>query len=731
MKPRHILQSSSATACRISFIFLVYLLLAPLTLKSQSRDDCLMCHADESLTMERNGKEVSLHVDAAVLRKSPHQKLLCIACHTGFNPENIPHKEKIRPIDCRTCHRDANLKHRFHPQIGVGTGTNGTPDVSCKQCHGTHNVVSPRNPESKFHRSNLSHTCGTCHREVSKTFDGSEHGKALAANIKGSPDCIFCHKNDITEVNGKRSLAQLKVSQEKVCLSCHLDDPNVRARTTPTAGFIAAYEKSVHGAALLNGNDKAANCVDCHGSHEMKKSFHPDAPVHKGHIVETCGKCHDKIANEFAHSVHGESLARGIKGSPGCTDCHGEHNILSPQDPRSPVAPLNVSGQTCSPCHTSLRLSEKYGIRTDKYRTFEDSYHGLAIKAGSVEVANCASCHGSHNIKRSSDPTSTIHKSNLAKTCGSCHPGANERFAIGSVHVRATKEEEPLLYWISTAYVIIIVLTIGGMFVHNAADFVKKAKRKLRIRRGSIEHHHVGHGLYLRMTFNERLQHGVMALSFIILTITGFMLRYPEAWWVVSIRDVSSYVFEIRSLLHRIAGVAMVLVSLYHVYYVMFTPRGRRLVFDMLPRREDIGETIGMIKFNFGLSEEKPLLGRFSYIEKAEYWALVWGTIVMCVTGIILWFDNTFMGLLTKLGWDVARTIHFYEAWLAMLAIIVWHFYFVIFNPDSYPMNLAWLKGTLTREEMMEEHPRELAEIDRSEGRAEATIEIEDVGSKH
>ena len=107
----------------------------------------------------------------------------------------------------------------------------------------------------------------------------------------------------------------------------------------------------------------------------------------------------------------------------------------------------------------------------------------------------------------------------------------------------------------------------------------------------------------------------------------------------------------------------------------------------------------------------EPRFERFSYIEKSEYWALVWGTILMGATGAILWFDNTFIGLLTKLGWDVARTVHYYEAWLATLAIIVWHLYFVIFNPDVYPMNLAWWKGTLTEREMLEEHPLELERL--------------------
>jgi cytochrome b subunit of formate dehydrogenase len=134
-----------------------------------------------------------------------------------------------------------------------------------------------------------------------------------------------------------------------------------------------------------------------------------------------------------------------------------------------------------------------------------------------------------------------------------------------------------------------------------------------------------------------------------------------------------------------------------------------------VPKVSDLTDAVGVLRYNLGISREKPKFGRFSYVEKSEYWSLIWGTIVMAATGAILWFDNTFLGLLTKLWWDVARTIHYYEAWLATLAIIVWHFYFVIFNPDTYPINLAFWKGTLTEEEMEDEHPLELEEIHRAE----------------
>jgi cytochrome b subunit of formate dehydrogenase len=193
------------------------------------------------------------------------------------------------------------------------------------------------------------------------------------------------------------------------------------------------------------------------------------------------------------------------------------------------------------------------------------------------------------------------------------------------------------------------------------------------------------------------------------------MLRYPEAWWVVAIRRASSHAFEWRSWVHRIAGVVMLAGGVWHVCYLAFSAPGRRLFLDLLPRWRDVTDPWGVLKYNLGLAPAKPAFGRFSYIEKAEYWALVWGTLLMGATGAVLWFENASMGFFTKLGFDVARTIHFYEAILATLAIIVWHFYFVIFNPDVYPMNLAWLTGRMSAEELREEHPLYLAELQAAE----------------
>ena len=696
-----------------------------MAVSAQGDDDCLTCHGDAGLTTERGGRTISLHVAAGALSGSPHADLACADCHAGLDVDSIPHSRKPRAVDCAACH-DTASSHVFHAGIEE---PGKEPVIACSECHGTHAIVPLDAPDAPLSGARFAETCARCHAEVVEQYRRSEHGKAAASGASSAPTCLACHRLAIAAINGHKDgdPAALKIAQERMCLECHLDNPDVRARMGPDAGFIAAYERSVHGAALMGGNANAATCIDCHGSHEMLHGMDPAARVNKSHIPETCAECHADAAAAWGKSVHAAAVHKGNTSAPVCTDCHGEHDILRPSDPRSRVAAANLSAQVCSPCHSSVRLSEKYGIASDRFQTFADSFHGLALRGGSLEVANCASCHGAHDILPSTDPASPTHKANLAATCGTCHPGANERFTVGAVHVpRGGGEEEPLIYWVATIYVVVIVLTIGGMLVHNGLDFARRAGRRLRIRRGALTEPEAGHALYLRMTLSERLQHFALVISFTLLVVTGFMLSYPDAWWVRGLRSLSSSAFEARGIVHRASGIVMVLAAIVHAWYLAFTARGRRLFVDLLPRRGDVTDVFAMLRYNLHLGDAKPRFGRFGYMEKMEYWALVWGTVVMVLTGIVLWFENTSIGLLTKLGWDVARTVHYYEAWLATLAIIVWHLYYVMFNPDVYPMSTAWLSGHLTELEMAEEHAAELDAIRTREAASRSPEESDD-----
>lgn len=685
----------------------------------QSSESCMECHGDRKLTMKGPDGERWLFVDQKAIAGSAHSSYECVDCHEGLDGQAKPHREKPVPVDCTSCHDDTAKKHKFHQALTLNPPPK-TKAADCVSCHGGHAIVAKKSPLFPGAKARLTESCGKCHEAAREDFVHSAHGRALATKPETAPNCLTCHNNpNLVAPKGETTIEQ-KLAQAKLCESCHVEKKEVASQVLRGTKFVSSFEKSVHGAALLAGKKQSATCIDCHGAHQMNRAIFPTARVSKQRQSATCGTCHADQAKAFDASVHAAALRKGNADAAACTDCHGEHDMRGHKDPASPVAAANLAQDVCASCHASVRLNRKYGMSSEAFQTFSDSYHGLAARGGSVEVVNCASCHHAHDIKSSSDPTSSISKQNLVRTCGECHRGANQRFTIGAVHASPEAEkgkagQQGVLYIIATIYVWLIVVVVGGMAVHNLLDFLKKVRRKLAIQKGLVEPEHVAHRLYVRMTGHERLQHGTLVISFMLLVVTGFMLRYPEAWWVVAIRDLSTRAFEWRSWIHRIAGVALLSGGAWHICYLAFTKPGRSLFFDLLPRWRDLTDPWKVLRYNLGLSPTKPEFPRFSYIEKAEYWALVWGTLLMGVTGVILWFDNTSMGLLTKLGFDISRTIHFYEAILATLAIIVWHFYFVVFNPDVYPMNLAWLTGRMSEEELLEEHPLELARLKAAE----------------
>ncbi|HTN73094.1 MAG TPA: cytochrome b/b6 domain-containing protein, partial [Methylomirabilota bacterium] len=400
---------------------------------------------------------------------------------------------------------------------------------------------------------------------------------------------------------------------------------------------------------------------------------------------ETCGKCHANVLATYTQSIHGEAAARGVRDAPVCTDCHGEHRILARNEPSSPVFAANVAGETCGRCHGSTRLSEKYGLPLDKVPAFEDSFHGLALRTGQITAANCASCHGVHDIRPSSDPRSHVNKANLPKTCGQCHPGAGTRFALGLVHVSASSGSSPVVYWIRLIYLWVIFVTIGLMALHNLIDILRKA----RIERPVIDTLPIPQE---RMSRVLRWQHGLVMLSFAVLVYTGFALKYPEGWWAAPLLRWEGQV-GLRRLLHRAAAVILMTALCWHLVQLALSPALRAKLRGLKFALKDFRDCVALQLYNLGLSRRRPHFGKFSYIEKIEYWAFMWGMLLMSATGLILWFENFTLSFLPKWVSDVATAIHFYEAVLATLAILVWHFYWVIFDPDIYPMDASWWHG--------------------------------------
>lgn len=536
---------------------------------------------------------------------------------------------------------------------------------------------------------------------------------SYAAQIIKDADCLECHSDKtLVKSNATGRAVSLFVDEAKLhasihktntCQSCHVDittkhpDDNVIPKPVACASCherqSETYGASVHGIALKSGDASAPTCKDCHDTHEVLPPTDPGSPLHFKNLSKTCGVCHDTEAAEVQASVHGKGSAEGRPESATCIDCHFEHQI----EQLKTNATLKISVDVCSRCHASERINTKFNLPKDRVQTFFASYHGMASQYGSALAANCSSCHGYHLVLPSADPKSTINTNHLVATCGKCHPGATENFATGKIHVddeslaKATDVGGRTNTWVRRIYLILIFGTIGFMLVHNGLLFLRKW---IRIHRGERR-------TVVRMNRHQRWQHFLLAASFIILAITGFALKFPDSWIAHALGSHEDF----RRWTHRIAGVVMLVLGAYHIGYLLFTKSGRQLLKDFLPVKKDVTDFFTNARYLAGTSPEKAKFARFGYAEKMEYWAVVWGTIIMGVTGLMIWLKIDVTQFMPRWVVEVATTIHYYEAILACLAIIVWHFYHVMFDPDVYPVNLACWDGKVTEHWMEDEHP--------------------------
>lgn len=477
-----------------------------------------------------------------------------------------------------------------------------------------------------------------------------------------------------------------------------------------------SYRESVHAKAIARGNLSAAVCTDCHNSHDILPASNSQSTIAKANIPATCGKCHGTESTQFIQSVHGQAVTRGVSRAPVCTDCHGIHNIKAPFDQGTTTASTAIATESCAKCHEGVTLTQEFGVAGGRVSSYKDSYHGLASQLGSKVVANCASCHGVHNILPSSDPQSMISANNLAQTCGQCHVGASANFTKGKIHLTSALVSNVAAHdmgiigtrLVRMIYLPLIILTIGGMALHNALAWRKKISIRRRQARAIV-----------RLSPNQRAQHWLLLTSFMVLVLSGFALQYPDSWlaWLLGSSEF------LRRIIHRVAAIVMLIVGTYHILYLAFSKEGRQWVKDMLPRFKDLKDLLGNFGYYLGVRKPKPKIARFGYAEKAEYWAVIWGTIIMGLTGLMIWFKISVFGFLPRWFIDIALAIHFYEAVLATLAIIVWHFYHVIFDPDVYPANLAFIDGRMSEELFREEHELAYDEMKEQAARDETRTE--------
>ncbi|RKZ14717.1 hypothetical protein DRQ53_10855 [bacterium] len=591
----------------------------------------------------------------------------CLGCHA-------PAEEVVEPdyqVD-----PDAYLSS-IHAELGFG----------CTDCH--------EGIEDYPHEIEQPATCSTCHDSALEEFQASAHGGLEAF---GDESCVVCHSvHEVRAVYDPDSWVSL-VNQPETCGKCH-SDVAVVGSGGPDTGLVLNYENSVHGQARGSGK-RPAVCSDCHGGHGVQRASHPESTTNPFVCQKTCAKCHEQQVEEYQSSVHWKAFERGRTAAPTCTVCHGIHSIKHVPAADASSHEARLVRTTCVGCHSSEALMRDANVASGRVTSYDSSYHGLVSQRGNIGVADCASCHGIHAILPSSDPRSSVAPGRLQETCGQCHPGAGVEFARAPVHFGGDSGHDGsgavVIEWVKRIYWVLLIGVLGGMMLHNIIIVGWYIRRKWRLEKGAH--------MRRRFTRDQTIQHASLVISFVVLVISGFMLAYPGAWWVRMLTDAGIGEWTRRAI-HRSAAGLMVAASLYHLYWMLFTPYGRQEVMRIAPKMRDVREVMQNMRFHLGSSEQRAAFAKFDYPAKAEYWALVWGTIVMILSGAVLLFPVVSTSFMSHWVIKLAEVIHLFEAWLATLAILIFHFFYVFGHPEVYPFNFAMFHGGMREEHAEHEHP--------------------------
>lgn len=581
---------------------------------------------------------------------------------------------------CLMCHGEKGSGAPFVDPAKMGASTHGK--ISCNSCH--MDIESYPHPEKKTPPV----FCGGCHTDAADRLAGSDHGKAIAKTRTGFVICTACHGSPHNIRRPSDPASPLNHSNiPATCDTCHKE---LFASGKLLFEPKTTYDKTVHGRAFMKDNKaKVAICTDCHGDHDINFPGNSASRINRGRVPATCGRCHTRQLALYSGSMHAKQAARGHKEAPVCTSCHGEHTIQAHGESGSSVFSGSVV-KTCSSCHSSEKIMAQFGLPINPVASYMDSYHGVAFRAGNLTAANCASCHKYHDVLAPSDPASSVNPANLQQTCGSCHKKAGELVSKGKIHADMALPQPAGSYgWVldmtKKVYIVLIIMTMAFMIPHNLADLYRKGV--------SGWHPHPAEE---RMSVNERLQHAVLLITFIGLAYTGFGHRYPDSLFN-TVFFAGPDGGALRTLLHRVFGGLFMALAVYHAVWLVGLRKGRERLVALLPWLNDVRDFFQLQKYNLFHKGEPPHFGHYTYMEKIEYWALVWGSLVMASTGCVVWFREISLQHLPKWIIDLCLLVHFMEAILACLAILVWHFYWAIFDPAVYPMNWAWLTGKVAR----------------------------------
>lgn len=215
---------------------------------------------------------------------------------------------------------------------------------------------------------------------------------------------------------------------------------------------------------------------------------------------------------------------------------------------------------------------------------------------------------------------------------------------------------------------------------------------------------------YARFNLSQRIEHVVLMISFTVLVVTGLAQRFYTAdwseWVILTLGGI-----EYTRLIHRAFGLLFTASVVYHLGYVAYGFLVRRSGLPMLPTLKDARDIVSSFKYGFGLARERPQFGHFDYRQKFEYWGMFFGSAIIIISGFFLIYPILVTKVLPGVIVAAAKEFHGYEATLAVLTIVIWHLYDVVFKPGIFPGDFSIFTGKISRERVIEEHPLEYAEL--------------------
>ena len=408
-----------------------------------------------------------------------------------------------------------------------------------------------------------------------------------------------------------------------------------------------------------------------------------------------------------APKVDATGFEHGGHGSFSCITCHAAITSL----PHSPqVAP--VTAKTCAECHAGA------------YQSYLSTPHGQAALLGLADAPTCATCHDPHLALAPTDPASRVSPAHRLATCQGCHTGADPNFAGFDPHPKpGDPTKSPLVTWAHYFMVALLAGVFGFFGLHTLLWLQRGFIARLRGELPALRHFGGPH--IQRFTVADRLTHLAVILSFMLLALTGLPLMHPTASWAPALVRFFGGVHEMH-VIHLVnAGVTFgyFFFHLCYLGYRVLVKKQRYRLFgedSLVPNWTDIKD-IGRNFLWFLYLGPEPRMGRWTYWEKFDYWAVFWGVAIIGVSGLMLAAPVFFTRYMPGIWLNVSFLVHSEEALLATGFIFIFHFFHNHLRPEKFPIDVSILTGRVPLERFKEERPLQYQQLV-SAGRLEQSI---------